>query len=216
MKSLLVKRIDVKSPIVAKDVSRLLEENNIKWNVADCVCWAKDFPYAPEMKFRIAHSDNSIFVNYRVKEKAVRAVAETDNGNVWEDSCCEFFFSPKADSMYYNIESNCAGKILFASGNSRNNRKRYPLDFVAKIDRWSSLGNGVFEERTYNDEWEMSLIIPISMFEGVDHLSGMVSSANFYKCGDKLSTPHFMSWNLVETPSPDYHRPDFFGKITFE
>ena len=216
MKSLLVKHIDIKYPVSAKNVSALLEENNIAWNCVDSVCWPNEYPYAPDMKFRIAHSGNFIFINYRVKEKAVRALAKTDNGNVWEDSCCEFFFSPEGNDMYYNIESNCIGKILFASGNSRHNRKRYPLDFVEKIDRWSSLGNDTFEEKTCKNSWEMSLIIPISMFEGIVNLSGMVSSANFYKCGDKLTTPHFLSWNLVEVPSPDFHRPDFFGKIIFE
>ena len=182
----------------------------------DNVCWADQYPYAPEMKFRIAHSGDYIIINYKVKEKAVRAVAETDNGNVWEDSCCEFFFSPAADNMYYNIESNCAGKILFESGDTRHGRKRYPLTTVAQIKRWSSLGDGVFEERPVSDVWEMSLMIPVSMFEGVGNLSGMKSHANFYKCGDKLTTPHFVTWNPVHTEKPDYHRPEFFGEIIFE
>lgn len=216
MKSLLVKHIKHTSSISAKNLSSILDENNIQWNAIDNVCWAEDFPYAPCVKFRIAHTGDFILINYRVEEQAVRAVAETDNGNVWEDSCCEFFFSPSADNMYYNIESNCAGKILFASGNTRNNRKRYPLDFVARIDRWSSLGNGIFEERKIAEPWEMCLVIPVSMFEGVKCLSGMTSHANFYKCGDKLTVPHFLSWNLVETEKPDYHRPDYFGEIVFE
>ena len=216
MKSLLVKHIKSTSAITAKNLRSLLDENGIEWNPIDNVCWAEDYPYAPKVKFRIAHTGNFILINYRVVEKAVRAVAETDNGNVWEDSCCEFFFSPSADNMYYNIESNCAGKILFASGNTRHDRKRYPLDFVSKIDRWSSLGDGVFDERSISEPWEMCLAIPVSMFEGVGQLSGMTSHANFYKCGDKLSTPHFLSWNLVETEKPDYHRPDYFGEIIFE
>lgn len=216
MKSLLVKHINIDSIIPAKDVSRLLNANNVEWNSIDNVCWDKEYPYAPIVKFRIAHSGNFIFVNYKVREKAVRAVAETDNGNVWEDSCCEFFFSPSADNMYYNIESNCAGKILFESGNTRHGRKRYPLDFVSRIDRWSSLGNGVFEEKLADEEWEMALVIPVDMFEGLNDVTSLKSTANFYKCGDKLNTPHFLSWNLVETPKPDYHRPEYFGKIEFE
>ena len=216
MNSLLVKHIDHTSSISADAVNRLLDENNIQWNNIDNVCWAEDYPYAPVVKFRIAHTGDAILIDYRVEEQAVRAVAETDNGSVWEDSCCEFFFSPAADNMYYNIESNCAGKILFASGNSRHNRKKYPLEFVSQIKRWSSLGNGVFEERNINEPWEMCLVIPVSMFEGVKSLSGMNSHANFYKCGDKLTVPHFLSWNLVETETPDYHRPDYFGNIIFE
>ncbi|MBP5277596.1 MAG: hypothetical protein J6Z18_03800, partial [Prevotella sp.] len=47
-------------------------------------------------------------------------------------------------------------------------------------------------------------------------ISGMSFRANFYKCGDLLPKPHFLSWNAVEIPQPDFHRPDQFGKVTFE
>ena len=37
--------------------------------------------------------------------------------------------------------------------------------------------------------------------------------ANFYKCGDQSTVVHYSTWNPVETEKPDYHRPEFFGKI---
>ncbi|MCK7536290.1 MAG: carbohydrate-binding family 9-like protein [Marinilabiliales bacterium] len=42
-------------------------------------------------------------------------------------------------------------------------------------------------------------------------LAGKSFRANFYKCGDKLSNPHFVTWNPVGTEKPDYHRPEYFG-----
>jgi hypothetical protein len=39
--------------------------------------------------------------------------------------------------------------------------------------------------------------------------------ANFYKCGDKTKRAHFLSWNPIDIAKPDFHRPDFFGEITF-
>jgi hypothetical protein len=39
--------------------------------------------------------------------------------------------------------------------------------------------------------------------------------ANFYKCGDGTSVPHYLSWNQVITETPDFHRPEFFGEISF-
>ena len=47
-------------------------------------------------------------------------------------------------------------------------------------------------------------------------LYGARMKANFYKCGDKLQTPHFLSWNRIDLPSPNFHRPDFFGTLEFE
>ncbi|WP_350005689.1 carbohydrate-binding family 9-like protein, partial [Phocaeicola dorei] len=47
-------------------------------------------------------------------------------------------------------------------------------------------------------------------------LDGMVVRANFYKCGDELQKPHFLSWSPIKIEKPDFHRPDFFGLLEFE
>jgi Carbohydrate-binding family 9 len=47
-------------------------------------------------------------------------------------------------------------------------------------------------------------------------MEGKKCKANFYKCGDKLAQPHFLAWNRIETPEPDFHQPAFFGDIEFE
>ena len=47
-------------------------------------------------------------------------------------------------------------------------------------------------------------------------LDGKEIKANFYKCGDELQTPHFLSWNPIQIEQPDFHRPDFFGTLEFE
>ena len=36
---------------------------------------------------------------------------------------------------------------------------------------------------------------------------------NFYKCGDETKTPHYGSWNPIENPTPDFHRPEGFGEL---
>ena len=30
-----------------------------------------------------------------------------------------------------------------------------------------------------------------------------------------MSLPHYLSWMPIDTPKPDFHRPEFFGKINF-
>ncbi len=39
---------------------------------------------------------------------------------------------------------------------------------------------------------------------------------NFYKCADRTSSPHFLSWAPISTPEPDFHRPEFFSKIILD
>lgn len=92
-----------------------------------------------------------------------------------------------------------------------------PLSALKKIDRWASLGRKVIGLDEKAHQWELSLVIPVSAFfrHEIDNLSGLIIHGNFYKCGDKTAHPHFLSWNPIDIPSPDFHRPDFFGEIKF-
>ena len=59
------------------------------------------------------------------------------------------------------------------------------------------------------------MVIPLHMI-GID--PGRLPSsirANFYKCADRTAHPHFLAWNRVDAPAPDFHRPDFFGELIF-
>jgi hypothetical protein len=38
-------------------------------------------------------------------------------------------------------------------------------------------------------------------------------NCNFYKCGDKCMHPHYLSWSPIGLPEPNFHCPEFFGKI---
>nr|WP_321439227.1 carbohydrate-binding family 9-like protein [uncultured Bacteroides sp.] len=195
----------------------MMDQEKIEFNSIGFVNW-DSFPYRPNAKFRIAHSDNAILINYQVEEDAVRAIYGEDNDKVWTDSCVEFFVSPANDGLYYNIESNCIGTVLLGVGEDRHGRGRAPLDVLAGIQRWASLGREPFEEREGKCSWELSLIIPYTVFfkHSINSLDGVVIKGNFYKCGDKLSTPHYLSWNPIKTENPDFHRPDFFGELQFE
>ena len=180
--------------------------------------WAKDFPYTPDVSFRMTYSDAALYIHYRVTEDSVRAVAPHDNGKVWEDTCCEFFSQPVDDGTYYNMECNCSGTILVGCGREREGRILAPQAILNNIDRWSSLSSLPFDERIGHCEWQLALIIPLKTFfmHNVSSLEGKTLKANFYKCGDALQKPHFLSWNAIEIEKPDFHRPDFFGEIKFQ
>ncbi|WP_414481477.1 carbohydrate-binding family 9-like protein [Caldicoprobacter sp.] len=50
-------------------------------------------------------------------------------------------------------------------------------------------------------------------YGGQDFRCGKRIKANFYKCGDKTKYPHWGCWNRIDTPHPDFHRPEFFGDL---
>ena len=74
-----------------------------------------------------------------------------------------------------------------------------------------------FTERLEKTRWNLALIIPVEAFfhHAIISLEGMPMRANFYKCGDKLTKPHFLSWQKITVDHPDFHRPEFFGSLLF-
>ena len=72
------------------------------------------------------------------------------------------------------------------------------------VKRWSSLGGEPFEERLGECSWELAMVIPVSAFfqHSVGSLDGKTMKGNFYKCGDKLQTPHFLSWSPIGLERP--------------
>lgn len=217
MEQLLVRKLKECAQTAAA-VPAAMDAEGIEYQLVSHANWAADYPYTPQVGFRMAHNDEALFLHYRVQEDSVRAVALHDNGRVWEDSCCEFFSQPADDGSYYNVECNCAGTVLVGCGHGREGRTLAPQAVLDKVDRWSSLGRLPFEERVGTCDWQLALIIPLKTFfkHEVKSLSGKTIRANFYKCGDALQKPHFLSWNAIEIEKPDFHRPDFFGELTFE
>ena len=220
-KNKMMKELDVKKVSMAnipvEAVPALLDEEKVAFQPVNTVNWAA-YPYCPDVKFRIAYTDNAILIHYKVKEASVRAVAGKDNGPVWEDACVEFFSIPAGDGVYYNMECNCVGRLLIGAGAGRSNRQHAPQEVLDKVQRWSSLGQEDFEERIGDCSWEVALVIPYSAFfmHNITSLDGKAIRANFYKCGDKLQTPHFLSWNPIDLEKPNFHCPEFFGMLRFK
>ena len=214
MNKLIISKINA-SGVTVQEIPALFRENKILYNRVENTNWPKEFPYCPKMQFGIAHTGEEFLIHYCVEEQSVRAVAQKDNDNVWEDSCAEFFISPAADGLYYNIECNCAGTLLLGVGEGRNNRQLAVPEITRQIDRWASLGRTPFDTRDQPTRWELALRIPYTVFfrHNITSLDGLTLKGNFYKCGDKLPVPHFISWNPIGTPTPDFHCPQFFGKL---
>lgn len=214
MKSLEISRV-ASLPALAADVPHVLDALNVSFCSIDTVNWPVQYPYRPDVAFRMAWCPDGLLLHYRVSERYVRARYSDDNSDVFTDSCVECFIRNDVDpSFYYNIESNCIGTILVGVG-QRPHRTRLTLDEMALVQRWSSLGCTSFEERKEPVSWDLALIVPAVVF--AQHPLGLEEGAtlwaNFYKCGDELSEPHYLSWNPIEAENPNFHRPDCFGKI---
>jgi len=170
------------------------------------------YPYKPKVDFAIAYSPDSVFLKYFVDEKNIRSVNSIINSSVWEDSCVEFFISFD-DEGYYNFEFNCIGTALVGFGKEKTNRDLLDVELIKEI----KFHPGLTKTET-GFHWELTVVIPLQIF--IYHqpllLQGKKVKANFYKCGDLLPEPHFISWANIESTEPNFHLPEFFGTLIFE
>ena len=148
-----------------------------------------------------------ILVRLFTRETEPRAVYTRRDDPVWTDSCLEFFFQPKRGGAYLNLEMNANGAYLAAVGAGRNDRRflRSFTDLAAVVSPF---------RRT--DGWGVEALIPFELIsacfgEPFSPAAGDSFFANAYKCADDAPQPHYQALFPVAVPSPDFHRPEFFG-----
>lgn len=181
-----------------------------------CCNWPEEFPYAPDVQFRMFHSGQQLMLRFDVAERYTAALVTEDNGEVWTDSCVEFFIKLD-DKGYYNFETTAIGRLLLGFRQSRTEAVHASKEVLATIRRETTLGTEPFAEREGDNRWSLTLAIPPQALfaHALTDWSGVAATINLYKCGDKLSHPHFLSWKPIRTEKPDFHRPEFFEQVEF-
>ena len=209
----MINRINVPlADIQNQDLDTALELGGARFDV-QCVNWPEAFPYAPLCSGRIARTQDALVVDFRVSGLDLRVQNTDDNGRQWEDSCVEVFIQDPVKADYYNFEINALGKVLACRGEDRFNRVARPAEEMEQILRFGQMeNNGPLEEGGLRS-WRVGVVIPFRLIGlDPDKLPQSIR-ANFYKCGDKTAHPHYLSWSPIDTPKPDFHRPEFFGEL---
>ena len=188
-----------------EDVQRLLIGKGAKLDIST-LNWA-DFSHFPPVTLFLGYCGEKLWLHYMVKGDFVKAEFQHDHDPVWQDSCVEFFVA--VDSGYMNIEFNALGNCLAAFGEGRGNRERLSVDDMNQIIRWAPFTAENVPNHSLAD-WQLTVAIPLTL---IKLWSGKAFRANFYKCGDHTSIPHFVSWAPIATEKPDFHRPEFFGEL---
>lgn len=156
---------------------------------------------------KLLYSDEAIYVRMETDEMPVVAKQTERNSPVCTDSCMEFFFRPNLNNnVYINIEINALGTLLTGVGTCRQDRV-YCTDNADQFE---------IKPQLCESGWKITYRIP---FDFIRKYAGDCTSSmkgNFYKCGSDTGHAHFHVWNMIETPKPDFHRPEYFGDFVFE
>ena len=86
------------------------------------------------------------------------------------------------------------------------------------VRRFHSMPCVVEPEVAEPADWVLEFAIPLKLLEKyvgpLGNVSGQEWRANFYKCGDQTSHPHWASWSPVS--ALNFHLPECFGTIKFQ
>ena len=173
--------------------------------------WEKG--YSPRAEARLLYVAGKGFALQMIAfEGSPTAVYGSYNDPVYKDSCLEFFVSfNKRSPKYMNFEMNSLGAFLAAVRTDRKNKT--PIH---------ELASALPEVKPIKGEgfWGVEVLFTkdfIKQTFGVSRFcAGDVIKGNFYKCGDETPVPHFGMWSPVDNPTPDFHRPEFFGELVLE
>jgi hypothetical protein len=176
----------------------------------------------PKTQAKIVYNNSAILVMFKVEDQYVKAVYSKNQDPVYKDSCVEFFFTPGTDIKkgYFNLEMNCSGTMLFHHQvEPRKDPVSIRAEDIARIQVEASLPDLVDPEITEKTTWQVAYRIPFSILKKYhdfeDPAPGTIWLANFYKCADDTSHPHWLTWSPIDKPTPDFHRPEYFGKLEF-
>lgn len=177
--------------------------------------------HRPITQARLLYDAEAIHGIFRVKDRYVRCVHAGFNDPVSRDSCVEFFVRP-TPAGYFNFEFNCGGALLAyyitdhrRIGDGFAAYTRLTPEDGAQVGIYHSLPNVVEPEIADPVTWTLQFRIPfalIARYAGPLAMSGW--RANFYKCGDETSHPHWAAWSPVD--ALNFHLPACFGDISFE
>ena len=198
--------------IADEDSWRGIEEIKIKDYL-----WVKN-DYRPEVIVKAFYSDKYIYIRFLVVEQKVTVRYLNVGDPVFKDSCVEFFINlfPKETEEYFNIEMNAIGTIKMGYGIKRTRSYLTETD-LSDMKVISTVKEPVIGFYG-SDHWKLYCAIPIGLLEKIANKKFKADEAigNFYKCGDETEFKHYGMWNIINNPKPDFHLPEYFGKIIFD
>ena len=209
-------RIPLLQNLEEQDLDTALELGGETFRI-ETVNWPSEYPYAPFCAGRIGRTYDSLVIDFRVSGLDLRVQNMSDRGRIWEDSTCEFFVQVPGSEEYFNFEVNAAGRLIAARGTGRGDRVFLPDEAfgqivrITAVDGLPTLKDPVDYQGLWN--WRVMLIIPFEVIGLDPDALPATLRGNLYKCGDLTAHPHYVTWAPIDTPSPDYHRPEFFGEF---
>lgn len=212
-------------PISERPDCWLEKEQNNFWELVDAIqlkhYLGKKPKHFPFTQVKAVYDKSAIYLHFSVFDRYIKAHSKKHQDDVWNDSCVEFFFSPGSRiTSYFNIEINCGGIMLFRF---RQNPQTEAIDInpsdLEQINIRHNLPNYIETEVTTWTNWFVDFRLPFIVLKNYSQVdiptSGVKWRANFHKCADSTSHPHWLTWSQIFSSEINFHKPGYFGTLKF-
>ena len=194
---------------IAKKVASPLTIEDERWEKAEVAdlseYWEGVWPKQYNTVAKLLHSEEGLYLKMETDEWPIKAHETEENGVVCLDSCMEFFFTPNTkDKEYINFEVNVLSFPQCGLGVERFGRS-HPKVSEENVTIQTSV--------KFGEGWSLFMFISAEFLRKYFSSFDKEMLGNFYKCGNETVIRHYSVWNMIETEVPDYHRPEYFGKI---
>lgn len=183
----------------------------------------------PSTTARVLYDPDALYLQFHAEDDEITADVTELNGPTFADSSVEFFATPapatdEEPGSYFNFEANCCGtfKLAWQEPNWRERdigRALVSPDDAAVITVETSVSGPTKSAAPDDTSWWLAARIPLSTLRSLTDLplrfdSETVWRGNFYRSG--VPDEQKGTWNRIELQTPEYHSPEFFGRIEFE
>lgn len=184
------------------------EWKNVPEEYLEFANWDSKVHYETYFKMCLV-KNKGIYVQMRTNETKLRIENTVTNGNIWEDSCMEFFFCPFMHrDEYLNFEMNPNGVYLCQYG-----KDKYSRIFLSE----KTSVEPEIKTCINSEGWSLELFVPEKLISEAYNETytarGGLFKGNFYKCGDLTEKHHYDSFSKMSTLPPGFHNPECFAKI---
>lgn len=217
-------------PILSRPFMPTLDWDGPEWTNIDPLTvthfHARSSAHRPFTQVKVCLAGDSLHLLFQVDDRHVRSVATNDQQQVCRDSAVECFLAPVVGAGYFNFEFNCGGvKLAYHitdPGTRESGLRHYaPLaqDELDAVAVRATMPRTVLIETTEPITWRLSASIPLAVLARrvgpIDVRAGVAWRANFYKCADRSSHPHWGSWVDLGDAPLNFHQPALFGELSF-
>lgn len=163
-------------------------------------------------KTRVVCRRNHAYASFQFdvveSDACFRCQCQNDGDPCWQDSCVEIFVASSDRRAYWNFETNARARMLVQFGSSRSERVTLKPEDYAAVRRFELIPFTQQPDGMYH--WAVQIDIPLEWL-GFHDFTPFVG--NLYKCASLARAPHYLALFPIDTPDPDFHRPEFFKNI---